>query len=107
MHFVFISESYLEELNYKISSRTESRFISGGYQIILRKCVIEGFRNLIQSFRDKRWREIQDCVNGIISDLSGEDSRRTNDDENNLISEDFDLTVQSFSMEFCELHRGC
>lgn len=104
---LFIPESYLEELNYKISSRTETRFISGGYQIILRKCVVEGFRSLVQSFRDNRWREIQDCVNGIISDLSGETSRRTNDDENDLIAEEFNLTVQSFSMEFCELHRGC
>lgn len=103
----FIPDSYLEELNNKISSRTETGFISGGYQLILRKCVLEGFHSLVQSFRDKRWREIQDCVNGIISELSGEEGHRTNNGENDLNTEEFDIAVQSLSMEFSELHRGC
>ena len=95
---IFVPESYLEELNNKISSRTETGFISGGYQIILRKCVIEGFHSLVQSFRDKRWSEIQDCVNGIISELSGEDGQQTNDDESKFRTMNITLMFLLFVM---------
>jgi len=99
----------LDRLNNKINSRIDEKFISGGYQLILRKCVIEGFRGLVTCFRDEKWREIQGCVNGIIANLSSaeEQPSDSSDDDDENETEEFNFTLQSFSVEFCESHRSC
>ena len=99
----------MDQLNAKLNSRIADKFIAGGYQLILRKCVIEGFRGLVTCFRDEKWREIQGCVNGIIANLTSTEEQQSDssddDDENEI--EEFNFTLESFSLEFCESHRSC
>ncbi|KAK6171034.1 hypothetical protein SNE40_019294 [Patella caerulea] len=101
-------DEIIQSLDFKISSRSEEGYISGGYQLILRKGVVQGIRETFDMYRRVKWEQIQDCVNGIISDLQGEINSPPSNTNQDSFSEatGSESSFDSFSMEFCELHRG-
>lgn len=98
----------LQSLDFKISSRSDKGYISGGYQLILRKGVVQGIRETFDMYRRVKWEQIQDCVNGIISDLQGETNSPSSNPNQDIFTEaaGSEPSFDSFSMEFCELQRG-
>lgn len=102
----YVSDADLLVLEGKITSGSEVGYITAGYHLVLRRCVLQGIRETIEMYRLVKWKQIQDCVKGIIHELGN--SRNASSDDQDIEAESIttEITHDSFSMEFCEQHRS-
>lgn len=113
LFFVLLfAEKYLNKLTKKLSKGKEEGYITAGSLVLLRKSMVEGLCGVIEEYKQSQWQEIQNCVNGIISQLSNQEQNGTHTHDGPLSEawyvnyERFVDTVHSFDQEHSQFNRS-
>ncbi|XP_067669883.1 uncharacterized protein [Haliotis asinina] len=60
------------KLMQKMTANSSNKCIIRGEQLIQRRWVLEGVKEMFTIYRQIKWQEVQACVNAITKDASGE-----------------------------------
>lgn len=102
-------DAYILDITEKIVKDTLSNrgHVGHGLLLLNRKCVAEGMRDVFVKLANRKWHQVRECYNYILSRFDTRDDRFANLDDDVVDDHEVVNIARGLSMECCTFQRGC